>query len=236
MLFSFGWLSAIQAQEGQSQFNLGIEFSALWDSDWNEGFSALHTRTGAKRMSMAVPITFGIRPEYRFEKWAAFAKLQILNRRMQMIREPHIPTNLVHNTIGLDLGLAYYYPLNPTLRIFFSIAGGMDYVATRWSKLSGTYQTTPEWTLPTGEVISARTARFSIVHPFGFVWSATPRIGVENYLRNWGNLQLWIELHLQIEKSYAYRLDNEFGTTVTGGYRANYGAAGISWLFSFRKK
>lgn len=228
-------LSLCQTTDVKAQPRLGIEFSALWDSDWNDAFSTLFMKTAAKRMSPSIPIAGGLKGEYLFGKWAPYGKVQFLNRRMQMFRGPNPVGNLVYNTFELSIGTSFYQPINNHMKFFVAIGGGMDIVSSELSKLSSFYYTSPEITYPGGNVVPAQSATFSIVKRENFVWSATSRIGIENELGKWGGLQFWTELHLQFAHSYAYQLENQYGQFTTGGYRAHYGAAGISWILSFVK-
>lgn len=231
----FFLINICQTTDIQAQVRLGVEFSALWDSDWNRGFADLLTKTEAKRMAPSIPLSGGIKGEYLFGKWAPYARAQFLNRRMQMIREPHIPITLVHNTFEFSLGVTFYQPINSHMKFFAALGWGLDVVALGLSNLNGEYYTSREIIYPNGVVKPAQEAEFSIVNREDFVWSATSRIGIENELGKWGGLQFWTELHLQFAHSYSYQLKNQFGTHATGGYRAHYGAAGISWILSFKK-
>lgn len=233
--FCFFILSLCQTNVVHAQPRLGIEFSALWDSDWSDGFSTLYTKTEAKRMSPSIPLSGGLKGEYLFGKWAPYARVQFLNRRMQMFRGPTSVGRLVYNTFELSIGTSFYQPINNHMKFFVAIGGGMDIVSSELSNLSSFYYTSPEITYPGGNVVPAQSATFSILKREYFVWSATSRIGIENELGKWGGLQFWTELHLQFAHSYAYRLENQYGQYTTGGYRAHYGAAGISWILSFVK-
>jgi len=224
-----------QAPVAQAQVRLGVEFSALWDSDWSVGFNTLYSKTAAKRMAPSIPLSGGIKAEYIFGKWAPYARAQLLHRKLEMFREPGLSVTLVHNTFEFSMGISFYQPINPHMKFFVALGWGMDVVAEGMSTLSGKYWTSAEYIYPNGVVIPAQEAEFTIVNREDFVWSATSRIGIENELGKWGGLQFWTELHLQFAHSYSYQLKNQFGTHATGGYRAHYGAAGISWILSFTK-
>jgi len=229
-------LSLGLVSDAQAQVRLGVEFSALWDSDWSVGFNTLHTKTAAKRMAPSIPISGGLKTEYLFGKWAPYARVQLLHRKLEMFRAPGNSTRLFHNTFELSMGISFYQPINPHMKFFVALGWGMDIVAEGMSTLSGKYWTSGEITYPSGVVIPAQEAEFSIVNREDYVWSSTSRIGIENELGRWGGLQFWTELHLQFAHSYSYQLKNQFGTNTTGGFRAHYGAAGISWILAFKKK
>jgi hypothetical protein len=203
--------------------NIGITAAYLIDNDLNKPLKGLIFPIPQPTQVLSVaPISFGLIAEKKYEKISPSVGINLVRRNLRYSEYHTDVATFSHHTLEIPLNLTYRKSISNDAAFLALLGGGAGHSLTPAVVLGGfSLNNTPEYEL-------------TFRNKNGFTGFLSVGAGIENKIKNAGNLQVKVQYLLQMEAMANYSVFYSSYTQTTTPFRLNYASLNFIY-FPFKK-